>query len=232
MKIAETLLWVIGAVLTLVFVGGLALSEYNRVNDIAEFKAQLASARAQASPVRPDSVTDISDVSSAPAPASGEAFVPPTSLPDQTHWSDARKAHYEESRAQEAGDVLALLAIPSLDLEVPLYDGASELHLNLGIARIEGTARPGEAGNLGIAGHRDGYFRVLQDIAFGDELVLTTMDGVLTYKVDELKIVDPSAVDVLNDRGRASITLVTCYPFYFVGHAPERFIVHATLQET
>ena len=58
------------------------------------------------------------------------------------------------------------------------------------------------------------------------------MDGVFTYKVDELNIVDPSAIEVLDDRGRASITLVTCYPFYFVGHAPERFIVHATLQET
>lgn len=228
MKIAETLLWVIGVALTLVFLGGLGLSEYNRINDIAEFKAQLANARAQAAP---DPVTDVPPQSSAPVVADSRS-VTAMSQPDQALWSDARKAHYEESQAQEAGDVLALLSIPALDLEVPLYDGASELHLNLGIARIEGTARPGNEGNLGIAGHRDGYFRVLQDIKFGDELILTTMDGVMTYTVDELKIVDPSAVEVLNDRGRASITLVTCYPFYFVGHAPERFIVHATLQET
>jgi sortase A len=231
-KIAEALLWVVGIVLTLVFIGGLALSEYNRVNDIAEFKAQLASARAQTGPASAESVTDIPRNKAAALPGDGTSFVAQAPQPDQSFWSDARKAHYEESRVQEAGEVLALLEIPSLDLEVPLYDGASELHLNLGIARIDGTALPGEEGNLGIAGHRDGYFRVLQDIKFGDELVLTTMDGVLTYKVDELKIVDPSSVEVLNDRGRASITLVTCYPFYFVGHAPERFIVHATLQET
>ena len=228
MKIAETMLWVVGVALTLVFLGGLGLSEYNRINDIAEFKAQLASVRAQASPA---AVTDMPSGSSAPA-TTANAFIATTEQPDQALWSDARKEHYEESQTQEAGDVLALLSIPSLDLEVPLYDGASELHLNLGIARIEGTANPGDDGNLGIAGHRDGYFRVLQDIKFGDELILTTMDGVMTYTVDELKIVDPSAVEVLNDRGRASITLVTCYPFYFVGHAPERFIVHATLQET
>jgi sortase A len=228
-KIAEALLWIVGTVLTLVFVGGLGLSEYNRINDIAEFKAQLADARAQA---EQRSFADVVPTADAESIQHNPALETDPSEPDQSLWSEKRIADFEASRARQAGAVLGLLAIPTLDLEVPLYDGASDLHLNLGIARIEGTAWPGQHGNLGIAGHRDGYFRVLKDIKFGDELLLTTMDGVLTYKVDELKIVDPSAVDVLNDRGRASITLVTCYPFYFVGHAPERFIVHATLQET
>lgn len=221
MKIVERLLWVTGVALMAVFVGGVGLSEYNRVNDIAEFKALLAEAHAAEVAVDPDES----------AGTAGELEVD-LANPDQTLWSDTRKAHFEDSRNQQAGKVLALFSIPSLDLEVPLYDGASELNMNLGIARIEGTSHPGGEGNLGIAGHRDGYFRVLQDIKFGDEILLTTVDGVLTYTVDELKIVDPSAIEVLNDRGRASITLVTCYPFYFVGHAPERFIVHATLQET
>ncbi len=217
MKIVETFLWVVGAGLIMVFLGGLTLSEFNRSNDIAEFKAQLDQVALPEEPfvkVEPPAFeVDIED-------------------PDKTLWSQGRIAHFEESREKEAGAVLALLEIPSLGLEVPLYDGASELHMNLGIARIDGTAQPGEDGNLGVAGHRDGYFRVLENIQFGDELLLTTMDGVYTYQVEELKIVDPSAIDVLDDRGRASITLVTCYPFYFVGHAPERFIVHAALQET
>lgn len=220
MKIIETLLWTIGGTLMLVFLGGLTLAEYNRSSDVAEFRAQLA----QASP----SATQ----QTAPVVAQEAAFDVNMEDLDKALWSEGRKAHFEESLQQEAGPVMALLEIPALDLEVPVYDGASELHMNLGIARIEGTAQLGTDGNLGMAGHRDGFFRVLKDIKFGDELLLTTMDGVLTYKVDELQIVDPSAIEVLNDRGRASITLVTCYPFYFVGHAPERFIVHATLQET
>ena len=86
-------------------------------------------------------------------------------------------------------------------------------------------------GNLGIAGHRDGYFRVLKDIQFGDEMTVTTPQGTQTYVVEQLMIVDPSAVEVLYPTSKPSITLVTCYPFYFVGHAPERFIVRAVLQE-
>ena len=208
-----------GAVLSLVFLGGLGLAEYNRVSDISEFKSLLAEVHA-------------AEVDSDTTNPRGEELDIDRAAPDQTLWSESRKAHYEDSRSEVHGDVLGLVAIPAVDLEVPLYDGASDLHLNLGIARIEGTARPGGDGNLGIAGHRDGYFRALKDIKLGDEILLTTMDGVLTYKVDELTIVDPSAIEVLDDRTRDSITLVTCYPFYFVGHAPERFIVHATLQET
>jgi sortase A len=104
--------------------------------------------------------------------------------------------------------------------------------MDRGIARIEGTAMPGQdRGNVGIAGHRDGYFRVLKDIRFGDEISVTTPVGTQTYVVQQLMIVDPSAVEVLNYTPEPSITLVTCYPFYFVGHAPERFIVRAVLQE-
>ena len=86
---------------------------------------------------------------------------------------------------------------------------------------------PGGPGNLGVAGHRDGYFRVLKDIELGDEITITTVHGPESYVVLELRIVDPTAVEVLNPTVRQSVTLVTCYPFYFVGHAPERFIVRA-----
>lgn len=90
---------------------------------------------------------------------------------------------------------------------------------------------PGEPGNLGVAGHRDGYFRVLKDIALGDEIRITTMRGPESFVVQELSIVDPTAVEVLDPTEQQSVTLVTCYPFYFVGHAPERFIVRAVRKE-
>jgi sortase A len=82
-----------------------------------------------------------------------------------------------------------------------------------------------------MAGHRDGFFRALKDIALGDTIELTTTGGSFPYAVDELEIVTPADVRVLKPRGRPSVTLVTCYPFYFVGDAPQRFIVHASMQQ-
>jgi len=151
--------------------------------------------------------------------------------PDQSLWSSGRIASYAESLKDDSSEVIGLFSIPRLDLEVPLYDKASDLHMDRGIARIDGTSQPGEAGNMGIAGHRDGYFRVLKDIKFGDELIVTSVNGPQTYRVEQLMIVDPSTVDVLDPTEETAITLVTCYPFYFVGHAPERFIVRAVLQD-
>ena len=151
--------------------------------------------------------------------------------PDKSLWSSGRISAFTESLGKDTSEVLGVLEIPRLEFEVPLYDGASDLHMDRGIARIEGTAMPNEAGNLGIAGHRDGYFRVLKDIKFGDEMILNSGTGFKRYRVAQLMIVEPSAVDVLDHTEDTSITLVTCYPFYFVGHAPQRFIVRAVLQE-
>jgi sortase A len=91
-----------------------------------------------------------------------------------------------------------------------------------------GTARLGEAGNVGIAGHRDGFFRGLKDVSTGDVIEVETLGGIETYEVTQITIVDPSAIDVLDPTPQPAITLVTCYPFYFVGSAPERYIVRAT----
>jgi sortase A len=88
---------------------------------------------------------------------------------------------------------------------------------------------PGEDGNVGIAGHRDGFFRGLKDLRVGDSIELVTQTKTNTYIIDRLVIVDPSDVKVLARRPRTSVTLVTCYPFYFVGSAPQRYIVQASL---
>jgi sortase A len=148
--------------------------------------------------------------------------------PDQSLWADKRIREYEASLLAEAEPPLAVLKIAHLDIEVPVYNGTDDFNLNRGVGRIKGTARVGSAGNLGIAGHRDGFFRGLKDIALGDAIDLLTADGTETYRVSSIEIVDPSDVSVLEPTEVETLTLVTCYPFYYVGHAPERFIVKAT----
>lgn len=155
-----------------------------------------------------------------------EQELPATSAPDLSSWSKSRITAYRQAVA--TGDVPeAVLRIPSLDLEVPVYAGASEWNLNRGAGRIEGTPTAGSAGNVGIAGHRDGFFRPLKDIRVGDLLYMDTVQGQTTYRVTRMSIVSPDAIEVLNDTARASVTLVTCYPFYYLGAAPKRFIVRA-----
>jgi LPXTG-site transpeptidase (sortase) family protein len=149
-------------------------------------------------------------------------------------WSAARVRAFEEAEAGAASGrtpLVGRLEIPSLDLAVMVLDGTDESTLNRAVGRIEGTAKPGEIGNLGIAGHRDGWFRALRRISPGEEIVLRTLDGRYRYRIEEIEIVDPADTSVLDagDEGKARLTLVTCYPFYWVGNAPQRYIVKAEL---
>ncbi|HEX5043499.1 MAG TPA: class D sortase [Candidatus Polarisedimenticolaceae bacterium] len=145
-------------------------------------------------------------------------------------WSAPRIAAYREALGQPHRPPLGALRIPRVGLTVPVFDGIDELTLNRGVGRIPGTARPGEAGNLALAGHRDGFFRGLKDVAAGDVLELRTPEETRTYVVDRVVVVEPDDVSVLDDRGAPTLTLVTCYPFYFVGHAPQRWVVQASLK--
>ena len=148
-------------------------------------------------------------------------------VPDQALWSQARKEAYLESLKSDPGNAIALLSIERLGIETPVFDTVSELNLNRGVSRIEGTAKLSEADNLGIAGHRDSFFRPLKDVALGDTISLHSPLGEVTYQVVETLIVEPEDVWVLDPSEERTLTLVTCYPFYFVGSAPQRFIVRA-----
>ncbi len=148
---------------------------------------------------------------------------------DQTLWSETRRNDYKASLEIDLGRPMALLLIPSLDLKVPIFDGADDANMNRGVGRIMGSADLGGRGNLGIAGHRDGYFRVLKDIAVGDRIEVRAIDSVTQYRVADFTIVDPEDVEVLDPGEEDSITLVTCHPFYYVGHAPRRFIVRGVV---
>jgi sortase A len=152
--------------------------------------------------------------------------------PDFSLWSPQRIKDYQDSLAAYTAPAIAILRIPKVDIEVPVLEGTDDLALNRGVGRIEGTARPGENGNMGIAGHRDGFFRGLKDVASGDKIELVTGKGTETYIIDQIVIVKPTDASVLAPRERPSLTLVTCYPFYFIGSAPERYIVQASLAGT
>jgi len=153
------------------------------------------------------------------------------SVVDLSLWSPKRVQAFKDSLAQDADAPIAVLSIPKIHLEVPVFDGTEDLTLNRGVGRILGTARIGQTGNLGIAGHRDGFFRGLKDVGPGDAVELVLRGQTLTYVVDTIQIVDPRDVGVLRPTPNATLTLVTCYPFYFVGSAPQRYIVSASVKK-
>jgi sortase A len=126
-----------------------------------------------------------------------------------------------------AGSPLGRMEINSIGLSVMIMEGIDGRTLRRAAGHIPGTALPGEAGNVGIAGHRDTFFRPLRNLQMNDEITLTTLKGVYRYRVNSLKLAEPNDIDVLKSSGDAVLTLVTCYPFYYVGPAPRRFIVRA-----
>jgi sortase A len=161
-----------------------------------------------------------------PAPPTPSAS-PSPSIVDDSLWSQKRVQAYKESFGLAFPAPLAVLRIPRARVEVPVLPGTDDATLNRAVGWIQGTARPGEKGNVGIAGHRDGFFRGLKDLSRGDPLTLETKEGPEEYVVDEIRIVSPEEVSVLEETPSSVVTLVTCYPFYFVGDAPSRYIVRA-----
>jgi len=150
----------------------------------------------------------------------------PLILPDMSDWSLKRKKDYQEVDVNSP--VLGLLEIPQIDLKVAIFDKASEPHLNKGVARVLQRAKLSGEGNLSLAGHRDGFFRKLGQVVLGDVFTVKDISGnEFNYQVTKTWIVKPKDTYVMKATEKPSITLITCYPFYFVGSAPERYIVRA-----
>jgi sortase A len=154
------------------------------------------------------------------------------SLVDFQLWAPNRITAYKESLIEKKDLPLALLRIRSISLEVPIFDGTDELTLNRGVGRIEGTTRVGEIGNLGVAGHRDGFFRGLKDVRLGELVEIVLPDETQEYVIDQTQVVTPDDTQVLAQTSTPTLTLVTCFPFYYVGSAPQRFIVTASLKNS
>ena len=151
-----------------------------------------------------------------------------SSKPDMSLWSPQRIKAWEQAQRHAAGGVLAVMRIPAIRLEVPVLAGSDDITLDRGAGHIEDTALPGDAGNIGIAGHRDGFFRGLKDVKVGDQLEIQTPTSTQRYRIDRIWIVKPNDVSVLDPTPHPAVTLVTCYPFYYIGSAPQRYIVRAT----
>jgi sortase A len=126
-----------------------------------------------------------------------------------------------------AGATLGRIAVRRLGIDVIIVEGTDGRSLQRGAGHIAGTAFPGEAGNVALAGHRDTFFRPLRNVRQDDEVTLTTLQGVYRYRVESISVVAPDDIGVLRTSSESVLTLVTCYPFYFVGPAPQRFLVRA-----
>ncbi|MGA7794672.1 MAG: class D sortase [Candidatus Acidiferrales bacterium] len=122
---------------------------------------------------------------------------------------------------------LGRIEITRIGLAAMILEGTDERTLRHAVGHIPGTPLPGQRGNVAIAGHRDTFFRALRNVQHDDEIRLTTLDGTYRYLVDSTQVVAPDDIQVLDDSGGTILTLVTCYPFYYVGPAPKRFIVRA-----
>ncbi len=146
---------------------------------------------------------------------------------DQEIQGREQSADNLSGRTAKEGEVLGRIDIPRIGLTVAILQGTKSKTLRLGAGHIRGTPLPGQGGNVGIAGHRDTWFRNLKDIRTGDEILIETVTGLSKYKVDWAQIVAPNDTSVLAPSAESAITLVTCYPFYYVGPAPKRFVVHA-----
>jgi sortase A len=218
-RLLEVCAWTGGALLLATYISVRTWSAYasdEGIDALREARAERAVLLAQKPPEPQPSA---SPQQALPVLEAGE--------PDTSLWNPKRLEEYKATQHQKALPE-GVLRIPKLKLEVPIYEGTSDLTLNRGAGRITGTANiESESGNIGIAAHRDGFFRPLKDIEVGDTLYLETLTATREYRVTRLDIVEPSNTSVLAPTPASAITLVTCYPFYFVGSAPKRFIVHA-----
>ncbi|QFU76221.1 class D sortase [Halioglobus maricola] len=218
-RVGELSSYLAGIVLLGFFVVHLAQGEVERRGAIGAFEEQLAVAQASSvvAPPVPDAIQpNFADIGSEP---------------DTTLWAPGRVADYQASLLESLPPVLGVLEVPSINLKVPVYQTNTELVMDRAAGVIDGMAYPHEPGNIGISGHRDGYFRALKDIKVGETIVLQTLEGEKRFRIDETHIVEIDDTRLLQDTRDQTITLVTCYPFYFVGHAPQRFIVTASLDE-
>lgn len=193
----EGLSWTAGAICLAIWMAATAAGSFSARQDVRAFEAMRAAANTKAAE------------------------------PDTSLWSEPRVRAWRATLADPQRVPLGVMRVTRLHIEAPVLEGTDDWTLNRGVGHIADTAAPGGPGNIGIAGHRDGFFRALKDIVVGDVVELDTLSEITLYRVERIWIVAPDDVSVLDPTSSASVTLVTCYPFYFVGSAPQRYIVRA-----
>ncbi|HEY1204109.1 MAG: class D sortase [Bryobacteraceae bacterium] len=138
-----------------------------------------------------------------------------------------RRAASEGTPVSATNGLIGRMVIPRLGLSAVVVEGIGRTTLRRGVGHIPGTALPGEPGNVGLSGHRDTFFRPLKDLRIKDEIQFSTLKGDFKYEVESLRVVEPRSVGVLASSKENVLTLVTCYPFFYIGAAPRRFVVRA-----
>jgi sortase A len=232
LKVTEYIAWAVGFALVGFYVASKSHSASSRASDIERF-AEAKAALSESAPETAESIADEPALEPATEPTSPDQGrdLPGVAAFDFSLWAEGRIKKYKETLEMDLGVPMAILRIPDLKLEVPVLEGTDDAVLDRAVGRIAGTVQPGQLGNAGIAGHRDGVFRGLKDLEVGDWLEVETLAGIYSYQIDTISIVSPSEVEVLKPSTEAMITLVTCYPFYFVGKAPQRYIVRALFKD-
>jgi sortase A len=201
MKVSEIMLWILGTTLLAFYFGASYWGEHQRREGLASF-------------------AEVREIAPVEWPRDSQAGdVVPAGLP----------AGADVEAAQDA--VIAVLRIPGIELEVPVYQGTTEHVLRRGAGLVEGTAFPGSMGNVGIAAHRDTHFPRSEGRGDRRPGRVGHAGPDRGIALPPLEVVGPSDVHVLDDTGESVLTLVTCYPFYFVGNAPQRYIVRATVAD-
>jgi len=158
------------------------------------------------------------------APRHEQPWVSPPSAPVVA----ARPPHTATVVARpDARGFLGVLEVPRLGFSTVIFEGVDERTLRRAVGHIPGTAFPGGKGNVGIAGHRDRFFRPLRELRSDDLILLHTPETYYAYNVDSFRVVSPEETSILEGSGKGQLTLVTCYPFFYLGPAPERFVVFA-----
>jgi sortase A len=216
--------WGLGTALLAIYVVTLAWNAQDSAAAVAAF----AAARSEVHGRAIDTAAADRPAAAAPAaPPGATRAAAPAAAPDQSLWSDNRIRHYEDALAAYSALPEAVLTIDSVQVQVPVFTGTRDSQLEVGAGRIEGTPGFGSDGNVGVAAHRDGFFRGLKDLEIGATIQVDTLDASYRYQVVDIFIVEPEDVYVLHPTAQPALTLVTCFPFYFAGHAPQRYIVRA-----
>ncbi len=156
----------------------------------------------------------------APAAGSSHEVTPVGSILSEFQESTPAESPFSTS-------IIGRLSVPRLHLSVMVREGIDGKTLRLAVGHIPSTALPGQTGNVGVAGHRDTFFRGLKDLKTTDAIQFSTPNGNFRYEVDSLMVVEPDNIEVLGPSDANVLTMVTCYPFFYIGDAPKRFIVRA-----
>lgn len=228
----EAVCWALAILAGMAWWWGWSLGQREHAQGLAHFQAVTQrSLEAPAASVMSRMDHDLQQVEGWARAAHRHPATERAGAPDTEGWSSARIADYRAAQAKSAGLAAAapigLLAIPKLALQIPVFADTSERNLNRGAGLVHVTGGPGTVSNQIMAAHRDGWFRALKDVALGDEILLQVPGGQRSYRVSALDIVEPNDLSPLDITAQHALTLITCYPFYYLGPAPKRYIVRA-----